>query len=216
MPYFEVDQSVIDSMEPEAKAKFVAYEPEDVTGLKSKANELLSEVKTLKANSAQLEADLKAAKLNKDGGGDEQITELKSLLESSEAKRVEAENGLTELQSTVKNKEKGARAFEIASELTKDTRRAKLLAEKISSRIDVADGKETVLDESGNPTVSTIDELKGVMKKEFDFLVDGSSASGGGQHNPGGGAQGQNNSKHGEALSQYRAKLPGLADLPVN
>ena len=71
-------------------------------------------------------------------------------------------------------------AGRVAASLTKDTARANLLSQQISSRLSLVDGEVRVLDTNGNLTVSSVEELTQSIKAEYPFLVDGSQAAGGG------------------------------------
>ncbi len=149
---------------------------EDVTGLKRKVDELLTEKKAAqqKALEAQEEAKREAEEKLKKANDYEQ------LYTSSEAEREKAAKELADLQATILRQNVISKASEVASDLTKDTARAKLLSEQISSRLSLVDGEMRVLDSSGNLTVSTIEELTASIKTEYPFLVDGSQAAGGG------------------------------------
>ena len=95
-----------------------------------------------------------------------------------------------------------SQAGQVASELTKDVARAKLLTEQISSRLSLVDGEIRVLDVNGNLTVSTVQELTQSIKAEYPFLVDGSQAAGGGA--TGG------NSGAGDTKQVSRAEFDGM------
>jgi hypothetical protein len=170
----------------EAKAVLKPYQPEDVTGIKNKANELLGEKKAIEARAAELEAQLKKSKVqDPDGKNSEKI---QAQLEDAMNRLKEQQEAYAGLQKEVKQSKINGEASRLAALLTKDARRAALLAEKISGRIDIDNGKPVVLDHGGNPTISTLDDLAETIKKEFDFLVDGSQATGGGATGGSGGA----------------------------
>lgn len=184
MPYFEVDQAVIDGLDEEVKAKFAAYEPEDVSGLKTKANEALNEAKTAKAERksleaqiATLESNLAEAKLNKPAGDS---TKLQEQLDDANRKLADKEQSFSQLQESITQNQIKSEAARIAAGITKDTTKAGLLAEKLSSRLAFDEGSIKVLDADGKLTVSSTDDLVGEFKESFPFLVDGSPAQGGG------------------------------------
>ena len=82
-------------------------------------------------------------------------------------------------------------ALTIANELTKDTKRARLLAKELRSRLKYTDDGIKVTDSSGGLTVSTLADLKLEVQKnpDYDFLIDGVDSSGGrapGSNNLGG------------------------------
>jgi hypothetical protein len=96
-----------------------------------------------------------------------------------------------------------AEAGKIASQLTKNVQRADLLSEKISQRLTIVDGEIRVTDENGQLTVSTIDELTASIRGKYDFLVDGTQASGGGAARSDGRAEGR-------SLEISRAEFEGM------
>ena len=82
----------------------------------------------------------------------------------------------------------------LANELTKDTKRARLLAKEIKVRLKYTDDGMKVTDINGNLTVSTLADLKLEIQKnpDYDFLIDGVDSSGGsasGSNNNGGAAK---------------------------
>lgn len=183
--YFELpDDFDLETLGDAAKA-FKSYEPEDVAGLKSKANSILSEKKAAEARAAELEAQLKKMKV---GDPEKGSDKLQSQLEDAMAKLKQKDEELGRFQKEVKMSKIHGEAAKIAAALTKDARRAGLLSEKIASRIDIDNGKPIVLDASGNPTVSDLSDLASSIAKEFDFLCDGSQAAGGGASGGSGGA----------------------------
>ena len=189
MPYVEIDQEIYDSLEPEFKGKLKLYTPEDTTGLKDKANALLSEKKTLELSLAQSNADLKAAKIAKPNeGGSEDAIRLQSQLDDAVNKLGDWETKYNGLQSDIKNKSIESEASRIAATMTTDTKRAQLLQKEILSRLSLDGDNFSVLDEKGNQTISSIEELTGQIKTQYPFLVDGSQASGGGAQGGSGGA----------------------------
>lgn len=175
----------------ELKSVIKPFQPEDVTGLKNKANELLSENKTMKQKFAEMEAQIKASGDTADKGG---ADKLKAMLEDATSKLKEREQQFESLRAEIKNTKLQGEAAKIAAALTKDARRAGLLAEKIQKRLDIDGDSLVVLDQGGRPTVSSIEDLTGSIRKDFDFLCDGSQATGGGAQGGGGGAPKPNTS----------------------
>tara|TARA_R110000764_G_scaffold35177_5_gene78543 strand:+ start:301 stop:978 length:678 start_codon:yes stop_codon:yes gene_type:complete len=149
---------------------------EDVSGLKRKIDELLTEKKSVqqKANEAdeQAKAEL-AAKLKN-------ANDYEQLYNSSESERQKASEELATLKANLQQQQVASQASTVASKLTKDTARAKLLSAQIVSRLSLVDGEVRVLDANGNLTVSSVEELTASIKAEYPFLVDGSQAAGGG------------------------------------
>ena len=149
---------------------------EDVSGLKRKIDELLTEKKTVQQKASEAEELAKAeaaAKLRK-------ANDFEQLYNSSESERQKASEELATLKANLQKQQIAGQAGQVASELTKDVARAKLLTEQISSRLSLVDGEIRVLDVNGNLTVSTVQELTQSIKAEYPFLVDGSQAAGGG------------------------------------
>jgi len=157
---------------------------EDVSGLKKKVDELLSEKKSEQAKREEAE---KAAQEAKDKAAKE-AGNYKELFESSENKVKTLEEALKDRDARDKRQSIGGKALELAQGLTKDVSRAKLLAEQLKGRLDLVDGELKVLDTAGALTVSTTDELVEQVKKDYPFLVDGKDSSGGGSSGDKGGA----------------------------
>jgi|TARA_R110002074_G_scaffold396428_1_gene585833 hypothetical protein len=171
---------------------------EDVSGLKRKIDELLTEKKTVqqKASEAEELAKVQAAdKMRK-------ANDFEQLYNSSESERQKASEELATLKANLQKQQIAGQAGQVASELTKDVARAKLLTEQISSRLSLVDGEVRVLDVNGNLTVSTVQELTQSIKAEYPFLVDGSQAAGGGA--TGG------NSGAGDTKQVSRAEFDGM------
>ena len=149
---------------------------EDVSGLKRKIDELLTEKKTVQQKALEAEELARqetAEKLKK-------ANDYEQLYNSSEAERQKAADELATLKANLQQQQVASQATKVASQLTKDTARAKLLSEQISSRLSLVDGEVRVLDANGNLTVSSVEELTQSIKAEYPFLVDGSQAAGGG------------------------------------
>lgn len=181
----------------------------DVIAMKSKMDELLTETKDAKRK-AKEEADAatKAAADKAKADGDfEQL--YKASQEDSEKHKLENDS-LRAGISAGKIKTESAR---IAAGLTKDTARAELLAEKLEKRLKLTDDGLKVLDDSGQLTVSSVDDLTNDIKKKYEFLIDGSQASGGGAPGGDGGAGSKKfNEYSGAELSEIRGKDPAEYD----
>jgi len=174
---------------------------EDVSGLKRKLDELLGEKKA-----AQRKA-VEAAELAKTEQEErlKKANDYEQLYTSSEAEREKAAQELASLKSAIEQQNVAGKATEVATQLTTDTARAKLLAEQIKARLSLVDGELRVLDSTGNLTVSTIEELTTSIKAEYPFLVDGSQAAGGGAIGNSGGA--------GDSKTVSRTDFDGMTDL---
>ena len=95
---------------------------------------------------------------------------------------------IEEMNQQVVRQKVQSEATKIASSLTKDVNKAKLLEEKLSQRLALMDNEIRVTDESGQLTVSSVDDLVTSIKTNFPFLVDGIQSSGGGATRSQGGA----------------------------
>ena len=149
---------------------------EDVTGLKRKIDELLTEKKTVQQKALEAEELSRletAEKLRK-------ANDFEQLYNSSESERQKAADELATLKANLQQQQVEGQAGRVAASLTKDTARANLLSQQISSRLSLVDGEVRVLDTNGNLTVSSVEELTQSIKAEYPFLVDGSQAAGGG------------------------------------
>ena len=172
----EATQSLYEAQGDSFVLKVDGIPKEDVSGLKRKVDELLNEKKAAQAKAleaqeiAKREAEEKLKKAN----------DFEQLYASSETEREKASKELAELKAQIQKQNVTSRAAEVASQLTKDTARAKLLTEQIQSRLSLVDGEVRVLDQNGNLTVSTVEELTNSIKADYPFLVDGSQAAGGG------------------------------------
>jgi hypothetical protein len=175
-------------IDPEVKGKleqqFQSYLEETTKGLKANNDALLAEKKQAQQAAEKAAAEAKAKhdeKLKADN-------DYKQLFESQQQeaarlkKELEDERNHTK-QSTIRNE-----ASKIAASLTKDVSRAKLLEKEVSQRLTLVDNQIRVVDDSGQLTVSTIEELTNRLKADYPFLIDGSQATGGGAARSSGGA----------------------------
>lgn len=151
------------------------FEDSEAIGLRQKVEQLLTEKKEAERKARQIEEAARAEveEKAKAAGDFEQL--YKSLSEKYNG----LESQYTGLQNEIKRGAVVNEATRIANSMTRDTARAKLLTEKLAARLSVTDDGLKVLDQSGNLTVSSLDELTHQIKTEFPFLVDGSQASGG-------------------------------------
>lgn len=188
-------------MELEEALKLIEQQKKDIEAAKAaqesmqaKMDELLTETKKAKQKAKEeAEAAALAAQEKSKADGD-----YKALYEASEAERKKHQEEAQTLREQITNEKKSSEAAKIAARLSKDTARAQLLQEKIEARLKLTDDGLKVLDESGGLTVSSIDDLVSDISKKYDFLVDGSQASGGGAPGGGGGADIKNPFKKGE------------------
>lgn len=205
--YFEVPDDF------EAPDTFKEYKPEDTSGLKNKANELLGESKAKDVTILERDATIKKLQSDLANGPKGDISKLQAQLDDATNKLSESNSKYSDLVKQNTQSKINGEAGRIAATLSKDTRRAGLLAEKIATRLSYGeDNSFTVLDGSGNPTISSIDELSGQIKQEYDFLVDGSKASGGGAQGGTGGASDTNTIKRSEWDNMEPLKQASFVD----
>lgn len=178
-------------------------EPEDTSGLKQKVEELLNESKSAKQKAREAE---QRAKQEAEQRAKEE-NDYKSLYESSESARSSALQELEEVRKSIAQEKTDSAAMKLAAELADGTN-AELLSEFIKGRIRYDDGKVQVLDAAGNPTVSTVEDLKKEFQASgrYDALLRGSKAGGGGAapSNGGGAAKKLSEMTDGERITLYR------------
>ncbi|HFV9291456.1 TPA: hypothetical protein ACIAIE_001258 [Serratia fonticola] len=223
-----VDES-IQTMYTEKDGKFVLSidgipQPEDVSGLKSKVQELLDEKKA--ADKARKDAEEAARKereeaLRKSGNVEElekSWSEKFTRRESELSSQLEAERET--YQTQIRDLTVGRTATDLANALAIPGS-AKALLPHIESRLSVEqrDGKPAVvvLDQNGKLSATTLDELKKEFFNDpaFGPLIAGSRASGGGATGagkPGGGAAGNMGGNKNDRSSAIASRFP---DLPL-
>ena len=171
-PTLESLQAQIDSLNTEK------------TALLNRNNELLAETKKNKEQRRQAEAD--AAKKAREKA--EAENDYKQLYESSENERNALQSQLDSMNNKIANDKTKSEAMKIAIELA-DGANAEILSDYISRRLKFTDDGIKVTDESGNLTVSSLDDLKKEFagSARFSSLIKGKQSSGGGAS---GGAKG--------------------------
>jgi len=147
------------------------------TAVKNKSEELLTETKAAKQKAREASDAREATKLEKarkDG-------DYEQLLSSSEAERKTLKEQLETLTNRVSHEKVNSVSLKVAGELA-DGSNAEIMSEFISKRIKLVDGEVKVLDNSGNLTVSTIDDLKNefIGSDKFKSLLRGTKSNGGG------------------------------------
>ncbi len=145
-------------------------------GLRENRDKLLAEKKRIDELKREAEAEAKRQQEEKL----KKANDYEQLYNSSEQERQRSEQALRDLESKIQRQQVNGKSLELASSLTKDTARAKLLSEQIASRLTLVDGELKVQDKQGNLTVSTVEELTSSIKAEYPFLVDGLESTGGG------------------------------------
>lgn len=181
----ELDESVKNQITERLNQTLQERIESETKGLKSKVDELLSEKKKVQQEreeartQARLEAEEKAQKEN----------DYKQLFEAQKEESNTLRQTIDKMNADIRQQKVSTEAAKLASQLTKDTGRAQLLQKEISQRLTLVDNELRVTDESGQLTVSSLDDLTNAIKTSYPFLVDGSQASGGGAVKAQGGAE---------------------------
>ena len=152
-------------------------QPEDISGLKRKNEELLAEKRASeeRRRAAEDEARRKEEeRLAAEGN-------FKQLYESSQTKTAEWEQRYSQLEQSIHQRDISLAATRIATAIA-DGDNADILKEFIARRLKVAEGQVRVTDESGNLTVSSLADLQREFETapRYASLVRGSQAGGGG------------------------------------
>jgi predicted nuclease with TOPRIM domain len=157
---------------------------QEVAGLKAKNDELLAEKKAAQRAKEELDAKANAEKERyaQENG------QYQELYESQKQEASALRQKIEEMNQQVARQKVQSEATKIATTLTKDVAKAKLLEEKLSQRLTLLDGEVRVTDDSGQLTVSSLDDLVANVRTDFPFLVDGNQATGGGATRSQGGA----------------------------
>lgn len=221
-----LDDSV-KSLYTEKDGKFVLGieglpQPEDVTGLKAKVDELLGEKKAAEKarKDAEEQARLEREEAARKSGNVEELE--KSWSEKYNRREAEL-NGMLEqergtLSTQIRDLTVGRTATDIASALAIPGS-AKALLPHIERRLSVEqrDGKPVVvvLDQQGKLSAATLDELKAEFANDTAFapLIAGSKASGGGAAGAGGGggaAKGKIGGTKEERTAAIASRFPDL------
>ena len=200
-------------------------QPEDVSGLKSKVQELLDEKKAAdKARKdAEDQARLEREENARKSGNVEELE--KSWTEKFNRREAEL-NGMLEqergtLSTQIRDLTVGRTATDIASALAIPGS-AKALLPHIERRLSVEqrDGKPVVvvLDQQGKLSAATLDELKAEFANDTAFapLIAGSKASGGGAAGAGGGGGAAKGNIGGTKAERTAAIASRFSDLPLN
>ncbi|WP_315336176.1 hypothetical protein [Pseudomonas grimontii] len=223
-----LDDSV-KSLYTEKEGKFVLGieglpQPEDVSGLKSKVEELLGEKKAAEKARKDVEeqARLEREEAARKSGNVEELE--KSWSEKYNRREAEL-NGMLEqergtLSTQIRDLTVGRTATDIASALAIPGS-AKALLPHIERRLSVEqrDGKPVVvvLDQQGKLSAATLDELKAEFANDTAFapLIAGSKASGGGAAGAGGGGGAAKGKIGGTKEERQAAIASRFPDLPL-
>ena len=199
-------------------------QPEDVSGLKSKVEELLGEKKAAEKarKDAEEQARLEREEAARKSGNVEELE--KSWSEKYNRREAEL-NGMLEqergtLSTQIRDLTVGRTATDIASALAIPGS-AKALLPHIERRLSVEqrDGKPVVvvLDQQGKLSAATLDELKAEFANDTAFapLIAGSKASGGGAAGAGGGGGAAKGKIGGTKEERQAAIASRFPDLPL-
>lgn len=145
----------------------------ELTGLKAKVDELLKEKKSVSARASELEEAAKAA----EEARQKEKGEFKELYEREQKAKQELSDRFSEYQGKIQKNEITMAANNLALQLTKDTGRAELLAEKAAQFAKYTEHGITF--ELGGVAVDS-NKLAEHLKSKYPFLADGSGAAGGG------------------------------------
>lgn len=165
-------------------AQLQAMVEQEVSGLKSKNDQLLAEKKAKQREAeeaqriAQQQAEEKAKAEN----------DYKQLFEAQKSEADILREQMQKMQQDAVQARINAESGKLASGLTKDTAKAALLQQQLSQRLTIVDDEIRVMDK-GQLTVSTLDDLTNSIRNDYPFLIDGSQAAGGGAVRSEGGAQ---------------------------
>lgn len=163
-------------------------EPEkiDVSGLKSKVDELLSETKAAKKKAREAADEAENARLEAAKKGNDTEALNKSWVDKYSSRETELQDQINKLTSTVVSLTSGQTATEIASEIALQGS-ANVLLPHIERRLktEYREGQPhtIVLDDNGQPSAMTVDELKKEFQRSEAFapLIVGTKANGAGR-----------------------------------
>ena len=223
-----LDDSV-KSLYTEKEGKFVLGieglpQPEDVSGLKAKVDELLGEKKAAEKarKDAEDQARLEREEAARKSGNVEELerswTEKYNRREAELNGMLEQERGT--LSTQIRDLTVGRTATDIASALAIPGS-AKALLPHIERRLSVEqrDGKPVVvvLDQQGKLSAATLDELKAEFANDVAFapLIAGSKASGGGANGAGNGGGAAKGNIGGTKAERTAAIASRFTDLPL-
>jgi chromosome segregation ATPase len=148
-----------------------------VEAMRGKMDELLTEAK--KAKQAKREAEELADQEAKEKA--QKAGDFEQLYKSSEEERAKYQEELETLRGKIASEKVGNTSMKLAAELAEGSN-AELLSTFISKRLKYTDEGVKVVNDSGELTVSTVDDLKAEFAKDARYaaLLSGSKASGGG------------------------------------
>ena len=167
--------NVKDQLKQELEQEYNNKLQETVKGIQAKNAELLAEKQQWKRERddaeklAQERAEEKAKAENN----------YKQLFESQKQESDNLKSKLTEYLESNKRQKVQSESSKLASSLTKDVMKAKILEQQFSQRLQIVDGELRIVDDRGQLTVQTLNDLTQSVKESYPFLIDGSQATGG-------------------------------------
>ena len=172
----EIQQNVDDQAETKAPSEIDALRAEiselknDLSSVINNKNDILNEKKLQQKQLREAEEE----RMRKKG-------DFEKLLKSSEASRNELEQKLATQMASISAAKIKSVALQAAQQIS-DGGKVKFLAREIEDRLKDIEGDVRILDKSGNPTISSIDDLLNEMKSsgDYDDLLTGTKSSGGG------------------------------------
>ena len=187
--------STAPAISPEIQAQL-----DSITEIKAENQRLTAKIE--EANKHNKAAETESKRLAREKA--EAEGNFKQLFESSEAERTQLQSQLQGMADQTANEKRNTAALRLAVDLAGSESNAGILADCVAKRLKFVDNMLKVVDESGNLTVSTIDDLK----KEFANSARFSSLLKGNQSSGGGAAGGSNGS--GAAPSITRSEFDSL------
>lgn len=149
-------------------------------GLKQKVEELLGESKTAKQRAKELEESQQQAEEERQ----RQAGEFKTLYEKTQQELEQERATARQFRESIQAKDIEGEAYKLAASLTKDTKRAELLAKEARNFAQYTESGVTF--EVGGVPIEA-GKLAEKLRSDYPFLVDGSGASGGGASGSSGG-----------------------------
>lgn len=177
----EPKDPAVEPKEPAALPEDVQSKLEELERLKAHHNRLLDETKTAKQKAQELEEAQRKA----DEDRQKEKGEFKNLYEKTLADLEQEREQARHFRQSIQQKEVESSAYKLAGQLTKDTKRAELLAKEARQFAQhTDDGVKYVV---GGMEIEP-DKLIEKLREDYPFLVDGVDSSGGGATGSRGGA----------------------------
>jgi hypothetical protein len=172
----ELDEEEKGKLEEKIEQELQSRLEEEISGLKLKNDELITEKRIVQEEREAARIEAKAVAEAKAKAKND----YRQLFESQQQETNTLRSTIDQMHSDITLSKIAAEAAKISSLLTKDASRAKLLQQQLSQRLTIVDDELRVSDEKGQLTVSSIEDLTNSIKKDYPFLIDGSQANGGG------------------------------------